>query len=140
MADYITVADVREDMLDRTAEDHLVLIDLAFTDLDIEWAMKNSARKFNSIKPLGFSVTWDKLPLNSSVFMDGVAWSLVRRWHRNVSMNDYDYSAGGVQASVQGSLRKNLEALMLKLEKDFIEAATDLKVTVNLEGAWGQIG
>jgi hypothetical protein len=140
MADYITVVDVREDMLDRMAEDHLVLADLAFTDEDIEWAMQACARKYNSIKPLVNSTTWDKLPLNSSVFMDGVAWALVRRWHRNVSMNDYDYSAGGVTANVQGSLLRNLEKLRDKLEQEFIQAATDLKVAINIEGAYGQIG
>ena len=137
---YITVADVREDMMDRTAEDHLVLTDLAFTDADIEWAMRSCARKFNSIRPLGFDVTETTLPRNSSVFFDGIAWALYRRWHANVSVNDLDYSAGGVNASVQGSLLKNLAALKDKLEQEFIEYATHLKVTVNLEGAWGQIG
>lgn len=137
---FITVADVREDMMDRVAEDHLVLVDLAFTDPDIEWAMRTCARRFNSIRPLGFNVTEDKLPRNSSVFFDGIALALVRRWHRNVSMNDYNYAAGGVNANVQGSLLKNLEALRDKLEQEFTEYATHLKVTANLDGAWGNIG
>jgi methionine salvage enolase-phosphatase E1 len=140
MPDYLTVIDVREDMLDRMAEDHLVLADLAFTDEDIEWAMKTCARKFNSVKPMISSAEWDKLPLNSSVFSDGVAWALIRRWHRNVSMNDYNYSAGGVEANVQGSLLRNLEKLRDKLEQEFIQYATDLKVAINLEGAYGPIG
>jgi hypothetical protein len=140
MPDYITVADVREEMLDRAAEDHLVLADLAFTDEDIEWAMKKCARKFNSVKPLITSAEWDKLPLNSSVFFDGIAWALCRRWHLNVSMNDYDYSAGGVSANVQGSLLRNLEKLREKLEQEFVQYATDLKVAMNLEGAYGPIG
>lgn len=140
MASYITVADVREDMLDRSAEDHLVLADLAFTDDDIVWAMKACARKFNSIRPFSVSADWDTLPLNSSVFMDGVAWALTRRWHRNVSMNDYDYDAGGVRAHVQGSLLKNLERLRDKLEAEFLELATHLKVHINLNDAYGEIG
>jgi len=93
MSNYIVIADVREEMLDRQAEDHLVLADLAFTDDDITWAMKACARKFNSIQPYSVSACYDKLPVNSSVFMDGIAWALIRRWHRNVSMNDYDYNA-----------------------------------------------
>jgi hypothetical protein len=140
MSDFITVPDVREDMYDRMAEDHLVLADLAFTDDDIEWSMKACARKFNSIKPMVVHTTWDHLPINTSVFMDGVAWALVRRWHRNVSMNDYDYSAGGVTANVQGSLLRNLEKLRDKLEQDFVGGATDLKMAINLEGAYGVIG
>lgn len=140
MPSYITIADVREHMMDRQAEDHLVLADLAFTDPDIEWAMKTCARKFNSVRPLGFEVTDDKLPINSSVFLDGIAWALYRRWHGNVSINDFDYAAGGVNASVQGSLLKNLEGLRNKLETEFMENATNLKVTANLEGAWGAVG
>ena len=140
MPSYIVIADVREDMMDRQAEDHLVLADLAFTDPDIEWAMKKCARKFNSLRPLGFEVTWDKLPINSSVFFDGIAWALYRRWHGNVSINDMDYSAGGVNASVQGTLLRNLERLRDKLEQEFIENGTNLKVTANLEDAWGCIG
>ena len=140
MADYITTDDVREEMLDMVAENHLVLADLAFTNDDIKWAMKSCARKFNSIKPMVVATTWDELPINSSVFMDGIAWALLRRWHRNVSMNDYDFVADGVSANVQGSLLKNLERLRDKLEQEFVEYATDLKVMINLEGAYGNIG
>ena len=137
---YITIDDVREDMLDRTAGDHLVLADLAFTNDDIEWAMKACARKFNSIKPMVAYTTWDKLPLNSSVFMDGIAWALIRRWRRNVAMNDYDYSAGGLTANVQGTLHKNLKMMQDELEKEFIQYATDLKLEINLDQAYGPIG
>lgn len=140
MSNYITVADVRHEMLDRMAEDHLVLPDLAFTNEDIEWAMNACARKFNSIKPLVCSVTGDKLPKSTSVFFDGVAWALIRRWHQNVAMNDYDYAAGGVTANVQGSLLKNLERIRDKLEADFVSAATDLKVGINVDSAFGSVG
>lgn len=140
MGHFITIPDVREDMLDRMADDHLVLADLAFTDPDIEWAMKAAARKFNSIRPRVLTVTWDKMRLDSSVLMDGVAWALIRRWHRNVSMNDYDYEAGGVTANVQGSLRKNLEKLRDDLEKEFIQGATDWKIEINLGNGYGVIG
>ena len=140
MSNFITIPDVREDMLDRMAEDHLVLADLAFTNDDIEWAMKAAARKFNSIPPMVAWVEWNKMPLNSSVFMDGVAWALIRRWHRNVAMNDYDYNSGNVQANVQGSLLRNLGQLRDKLEQEFIKYATDLKLSINLENAYGNIG
>ncbi len=140
MSNVITIADVREEMLDRQAADHLVLADLAFTDPDIEWAMKACARKFNSIRPIGISIAWDAMPMDTNVFLDGVAWALLRRWLRNVSMNEVDYSAGGVQASVQGSLLRNLSQMVAKLEQEFLAAATDLKVSANLDDAWGQLG
>lgn len=140
MGNYIEVDDVREDMMDRMAEDHLVLPDIAFTNDDIEWAMEACARKFNSIKPLVCSTQGDKLPKSTSVFFDGIAWALIRRWHRNVSMNDYDYAAGGVTANVQGSLLRNLEKLRDKLESDFVSGATDLKVAINVDATFGNVG
>jgi hypothetical protein len=137
---HITIADVREDMLDRQAEDHLVLTDLAFTDDDILWAMKSAARKYNSLRPLGYDVRWDRLPEHTSLFFDGIAWALLRRWQRNVAMNDLDYEAGGMSASVHGSLNKNLSRLVEKLEQEFVEAATALKTTLNVRAAFGKIG
>ena len=140
MSNVITIEDVREEMLDRQAEDHLVLADLAFTDTDIEWAMKSCARKFNSIRPLGIEVCWDGLPINSSVFLDGVSLALYKRWLRNVSVNEFDYDAGGVKASVQGALRANLTKVVEHLEHEFLEAATALKTTINAADAWGPVG
>jgi hypothetical protein len=137
---YITVAEVREEMLDRQAEDHLVLADLAFTDEDIEWAMRRCAREFNTVRPMTTNVTWDKLPDETTVFFDGIAWALLARWRRNVAMNDLDYNAGGVAASVQGTLLKNLDRLVQELSDKFIRSATDMKLTDNLNQAWGRIG
>lgn len=137
---YLTIADIREEMLDRAADDHLVLADLAFTDDDIKWAMKACARKFNSIKPLVTSATWDTLPERTTVFLDGVAWALLRRMHRNAAMNDMDYQAGNVQASVQGKLVANLHAMVKDLEREFVSGATDLKVIMNIDQGFGQIG
>lgn len=126
--------------MDRTYDDHLVLIDLAFTDVDIEWAMKACARKFNSIKPIFYSIDPEKMPMSTSTFLDGCAWALLRRWARNARMNDIDYQAGGVSASVQGKLIKNLSDEVAKLEQDFVSSSMDLKMTANIRDAFGQIG
>lgn len=137
---FLTVEDVREDMMDRAAEDHLVLADLAFTDDDVKWAMKSCARKFNSLQPFVVSVTWDTLPERTSVFLDGTAWALLRRMHRNAAMNDMDYQAGNVTANVQGKLVANLDAMVKDLERQFVESATNLKITINIGEAFGPIG
>jgi len=138
--DCITVEDVREEMLDRQADDHLVLADLAFTDADIVWAMKHCARKFNSLKPYVCVVTYDQLSAETTMFFDGIAWALLRRWRRNAAMNDLDFASGGVTAKVQGSLVENLTRMVDELEEQFVSAATDFKVIANLDGAYGQIG
>jgi hypothetical protein len=140
MAAPISIDDVREEMLDREADDHLVLAKLAFEDTDIEYAMKACARTFNSFQPYVGNATWDNLPLNSSVFFDGIAWALFRRWHRNVSMNDLDYSAGGLEANVQASLLKNLEGLREESWDKFEKRSMELKIHMNLADAYGIIG
>ncbi len=137
---YITIADVRHAMKDRMAEDHLVLPDLAFSDEDIEWAMKQAARKYNSIPPLISTATWNKLPESTMLFFDGIAWSLYQRMQENAALNDVDYSAGGVSANVQGNLVQNLSQLAAARLKAFVEEATTLKVTANILDGFGNVG
>lgn len=137
---FITEQDIREEMRDRSAADHLVLPDIAFTSEDIAYAMRKAARKFNSIRPYVCSVEAHTLPDRNNIFFDGIAWALLEGWSLNVAMNDMDYSAGNVQASVQGKLMSNLEKMAAKYEKRFIEDATALKISTNLLGYYGQIG
>ena len=137
---FITELDVREEMRDRSAADHLVLPDIAFSSDDIAQAMRKAARRFNSIRPYVISVEAGKLPDRNNIFFDGIAWALLEGMLLNSSMNDLDYTAGNVQASVQGKLVGNLEKLAGKYEKRFVEDATALKISTNLLGAYGQLG
>jgi hypothetical protein len=137
---FITEQDIREEMRDRSAADHLVLPDIAFTSEDIAHAMRKAARRFNSIRPYVISVEAHKLPDRDNIFFDGIAWALLEGWLLNAGINDLDYTAGNVQASVQGKLVGNLEKLATKYEKRFVEDATALKISTNLVAAYGQIG
>ena len=127
-------------MRDLSAADHLVLPDVAFSSEDIAHAMRKAARRFNSIRPYVMSVDASKLPDSNGIFFDGIAWALLEGMLLNSSMNDMDYTAGNVQASVQGKLVGNLEKLASKYEKRFVEDATSLKISTNLLGAYGQLG
>ena len=140
MSPFITIDDVREDIKDRTAEDHLVLPDVQFTDGDIEWAMRKACRKFNMIKPYSARMSPEAIPAKFQFMFDGIAWALFSRWTTNVLMNDEDYSAGGVSASVQGKLGKNLQILSKDYLEQFVEEATNYKLITNLENAYGQVG
>ncbi len=137
---FITEQDVREEMRDRTAADHLVLPDIAFTSEDIAQAMRKATRRFNSIRPYVVCVEANKLPDRNNIFFDGIAWALLEGLLLNSSMNDMDYTAGNVTASVQGKLVGNLEKLAAKYEKRFVEDATALKISTNLLGCYGQLG
>jgi hypothetical protein len=137
---FITEADVREEMRDRTAADHLVLPDIAFSSEDIAHAMRKTARRFNSIRPYVMSVEAAKLPDHNNIFFDGIAWALLEGFNLNASMNDMDYTAGNVQASVQGKLVGNTDKLTTKYERRFVEDATAMKISTNLLGFYGQLG
>lgn len=137
---YITERDVREEMRDRNAADHLLLTDVAFTPEDIQHAMRKTARRFNSLRPYCVTVTPEKLSGNIQCFFDGIAWALLEGMRVNAGLNDMDYSAGNVQASVQGKLIENLDRMIPVYEKRFVEEATAMKLAMNLSAAFGQIG
>ena len=137
---YITEQDVRDFMMDRTAADHILLPDVAFTSEEIARAMKTAARRFNSIPPYVITVHADSLPDDTNIFFDGIAAALLDLKRINASLNDMDYSAGNVTTSVQGKLLRNLETLIPIYEKRFAEMATYQKMTANLYEAFGTIG
>lgn len=136
----LTEQDVRHYMMDRTAADHLVLPDIAFTPEDIAFAMKVTARKFNSIRPYVMNVNPNSLPDNTTLFLDGVAATLYEMKRGNASLNDMDYNAGGVSTSVQGNLLRNLDGLIRFHNERFINTATEMKISANLAQAYGPIG
>ena len=137
---YITEREVREEMRDRSASDHILLPDIAFTSEDIHSAMRSTARKFNSIAPYCITADPDHLSDFNNMFFDGIAATLLGRMLLNTSMNDMDYTAGNVQASVSGTFIKNVAPLVATYEKRFIELATQYKTAANLAQAFGQIG
>lgn len=137
---YITEQDVRDFMQDRTAEDHILLPDLAFTSEEIARAMKTVARRFNSLQPYSITVQADRLPDDTNIFFDGIAAALLDLKRINSSLNDLDYAAGNVQASVQGNLLKNLASLIPVYEARFREAAQAIKISTNLDYSYGSLG
>ena len=137
---YITEKDVRDYIMDRAAMDHIVLPDLAFTSEEIMTAMKTAARRYNSIRPYVDYVKPDKLPDNIGLFFDGITAALFETMRINASLNDMDYQAGNVTASVKGVLLKNLAPLIDFYNKRFVEEATQRKLSINLQAAYGQIG
>lgn len=140
MSAYITERDVREDMRDRTAADHMLLPDVAFSSEDIANAMRKAARRYNSIRPYVGYADPGQLPARSNLFFDGIAWALLEGLRVNASLNDMDYSAGNVQANVQGKLLENVGKLIEVYEKRFVEDATNNKISINLNDAFGSLG
>lgn len=136
----ITEQDVRMYLLDRTVDDHLVLPDIAFTPEEIAFAMKTAARRYNSIRPYVDYVQPDNLPDATNLFLDGIAGALFDMKKTNASLNDVEYNAGNVSANVQGNLLKAAEASAAFFNERFTREASELKISRNLQHAFGQIG
>jgi hypothetical protein len=139
-ASYITERDVRLYMMDRSAADHIVLPDVAWTSEEIQEAMKIAARKYNGMRPMCHTVQANQLPDWYNFFFDAIAASLLEIKVLNASMNDVDYQGGNISASVQGKLIQNLRPLIDFYNRRFSEQATAYKLSINLQDAFGQIG
>ena len=136
----ITEQDVRMYLLDRTVEDHLVLPDVAFSPEQIAFAMKTAARRYNSIRPYVDYVQPDSLPGDTNLFLDGIAGALFDMLRTNAGLNDMEYVAGNISTNVQGNLAKNADAIASFYNDRFTREATELKVSRNLQQAFGRIG
>lgn len=134
----ITERDVRFYLKDRTADDHILLPDIAFTSEDIAEAMKIAARRYNSVRPYVDYADPTNLPDTTNMFLDGIAGALFDILQVNYALNDIDYNAGSVQ--VHDNLLKNSKELADYFNKRFIETATQIKVARNLQQAYGSIG
>lgn len=137
---YITEADVRDYLRDRSFQDNLLVSDVTYSSEDIATAMKSVAREFNSVPPLVIFVSAQCLPDDTNVFFDGIAAALMRSVAANATANDMDYSAGGVSANIQGNKLRNFSAAAAMYGDRFRQSATDIKIIFNLSQADGLVG
>lgn len=136
----ITIQDVREYVLDRDVQDDALGFDITFSDAEIESAMKRCAREFNSIPPYVFAVRPDALPDDSNIFLDGVVLHLYIARMAKLQRADFDYTAGGLQANVVAKELGHLKDRIPFYDERFRSAAQNIKIGVNLQGAYGQVG
>jgi hypothetical protein len=137
---YITIDDVREYMRDRTADDHELLTDVAWTDEEISRAMRTAAREFNSITPFSITVNPNHLPGDTNVFLDGIAVALFRRMRTNDGLNDLAYTAGSVKVDITGTRIGHLDRMIGMYDERFQSRAKEIKRAANLRMAFGAIG
>lgn len=136
----ITEQDVRMFLLDRTVDDHTTRADVVFTPEQISFAMVTAARRYNSVRPYVDYVQPDNLPGDTNLFLDGIAGALFDMLRANAGFNDIDYAAGNMTANVNGNLLKNAEASAAFHNDRFMREASELKISRNLQHAFGRIG
>lgn len=138
----ITEGDVRAYIKDRAEGDNpLFSGDLRFSSEEIAQAMRTAAREYNSLPPLGVStVSPDRLPGDTNVFLDGITAALLRTALVNEAANDLQVQAGNVTVQVGATQIGHLKTLIPMFDERFRTAATNIKVGINLSHAYGSIG
>jgi hypothetical protein len=132
---------VRLFLLDRSVQDNVLELDLAFSDPEILDAMNNCARDYNSIPPLGVStVSGNLLPGNSTLFLNGTCKWLYLSALQKLMRNDMDFDVGGVKASIESKRIEHFTNLVKLFGEEFQSQARTLKRAMNLRLAFGPVG
>jgi hypothetical protein len=136
----LTIDDVRHFILDRSAEDNALDLDLAFSDDEVRDAFKRAAREYNSIPPFIGTVDPSDLPDDTNLFLDATVVQLYISRMSRLQRNDLDYSAGGVSVELEKRQIAHMKEMIPFHRDRFLEAAKAKKVFLNLRRAYGQVG
>ena len=136
MTSYVNVEEVRHYVMDRTVEDNDLDLDLSFTDEEITQAMERAARSFNSLPPLVMRVVWNRMPLDTNIFLNATAEHLYRAALGKLRRNDIDYNAGGVASNLAAKRISHFERMIAEYNKLWIEEAKSIKIAYNLQQAF----
>lgn len=131
----IDVEDVRFFLMDRTAEDNPLELDLFFTDPEIQQAFRFAAMKFNEIHPQTFNVDPAALQFGFGM-LQGVIYCLFMMKMAQLSRSDIDYVAGNMTIEINKRRIAYFEKWIPFFKQEFEMTATQHKVKVNLENAY----
>ncbi len=140
MSDYIQVDDVRNSVLDRTAEDNELYMALVFTTEDIEDAMRRAAREYNSVPPLINTVYWNQLPAHTNIFLDATVLHLYLSRLAKLQRNDIEYTSGGVEVALEKKQIAHLKDSIPMYRDRFLDAAKAEKLSLNIRRGFGRVG
>jgi hypothetical protein len=129
----VTIEDIRYFLRDNLARNDL-LERLEFTDAEVEKAMQMTTDLFNLIPPISYwSVTG--FP-NRALMILGAASVLLTSEAFAQARNQLTYSDGGIHVGVDDKAALYLQ-LGEQMRAQFQQAATDLKIQMNAEQAFG---
>ncbi len=140
MRHFLTEADVRNFILDRTIMDNELQMDLTFSAEEIGDAMMRAAREFNSTPPYVMEVHPTALPGESNLFLYGTAAQLYLSRIAKLSRNDVDYSAGNITTNIVNKQIAHLKDLYKLNQEEFKLQATQMKIAYNVRSCFGQVG
>jgi len=137
----ISIDDVRNYMFDTSWKENDLLLDVEFTDEQIQAAMNTVIREWNSIPPYVYKLEpGADLPNDTNMFLDGIVAALLRALLLNKMRNEVSVQAGNMAVATDTSYINQLKSIIPVYERRFQEAATAQKIYINLNQAYGQVG
>jgi hypothetical protein len=133
---YITAEDVRNFMLDRSAKDNPVQLDLVFAETEIDDAMRRAARDYNSLPPYTIKIDPTRLPGDTNIFLDAIAEQLCISRMSKLMRQDFDFVAGGVETNQVRTEISHLKSLIELYGTRWREPAKQIKATIALNTMW----
>lgn len=132
----IWVEHIRHFLMDRNIGDNELLMDLQFSDAEINYALERMTDHYNGLPPRCEMLNVASLPREFFVYA-GVAYHLHLALMMKLMRNDIDYNAGGVAVEVTKRRIEHLKELLPLLKEEFTTLAELRKRTLNMEGAYG---
>lgn len=137
---FINIDFVRQEIQDKFPDDNTIEQDQFFTDEDILHAMERAAADYNSISPLGVNiVTAQKMPTNSTVFIDAVVSHLYKTAIHKLTRNLITWQTGDSTVDIDGTRLKAFMQMRDILEKEWRLAAKERKIEINRLQAYAYI-
>ena len=111
------------------------MMDLAFSDDEINRAMRYACMSFNEIPPYVMVARPESIPFEAC-FLHGIIYHLYLSKVSQLSRNDIDHQEGNMQVSITKRLIANLKELMSLHKTEFETSAKNRKVIANIQGAF----
>ena len=135
MAQILTADEVRAYLSDY-AESNLLLDKEDFKDPFIKLCMDLGADEFNQIPPRsGYSA--GSFP-SKSLLLQGTLWHMFQGRAALAVRNTLSYTDGGLTIPIEEKYEL-YSAMAATYKANFMEAATKLKINMNMESGWGEI-
>jgi hypothetical protein len=135
MPQVLTAQEVREYTSDYADNNYLIEGE-EMTDTFIELCMTFAADSFNSIPPMG-NMGVQNFP-SKAVLLWGTLWHAYNGKALLLARNTMEYSDGGLQIPIEERTQL-YQSLAANFQQQFMEAATKLKINLNMESGWGHV-
>lgn len=131
----LTTQEVREYTSDYAPNNYLIDGE-EMTDTYLSLCMTLAADSFNTIPPIG-NVGLQNFP-SKAVLLYGTCWHAYQGKSLLLARNTMEYSDGGLQIPIEERAQL-YQSIAANFERQFTEAATKLKIQLNMESGWGEV-